>query len=317
VVVPFPQVQVVATSSFHTTNNHRNTGGSMGTVTPSVLVVKGKLGTALTAASLLAAPFTGGASLAAGAAARGAMVGVQGGKALLAERKAAQAGKGLQSAQAGRTAALTNRPPTIPPPKTTPRDSRGQFYGHKTRTAGSRADIDAGRATDLSEHGVTPSAPADVSANINSSSMGTDTMNSTSNVGVTPSSPPTPTDSNFHTFDVDNVKQTDGSVANQQGSFSHQQNVDVHQQNIDTAQAQSDKMSEKLLDAQKDYDDSQKTNTPIGAASVAGAYGFNQLEQHKQQNQAKQQAEMKRIEDLSSAGRAKASTGTGGQVAVT
>ena len=73
-------------------------------------------------------------------------------------------------------------------------------------------------------------------------------------------------------------------------------------------------------------DSNQAQATPLGAgekqALQAGTVGVvsgaqQMASQTMANNQAKQQAEMKRIEDLSSAGRAKASTGTGGQVAVT
>ena len=85
-----PQVQVVVSSSsfhIHYLKKNKQTGGNMEVTAPVLVAKSKKLGTALTAASLLAAPFTGGASLAAGAAARGAMVGVQGARAAIAGKK--------------------------------------------------------------------------------------------------------------------------------------------------------------------------------------------------------------------------------------
>ena len=272
-------------------------------VTTPVLVVKSKkLGTALTAASLLAAPFTGGTSLAAGAAARGAMVGVQGARAAIAGRKADQARRGLQAAQKTSQTAQTAAS-NLPKPKvkvTPNRDFGGQFTGNKTRTADSIADIGAGRATQL------PDAPAGFPPQTPSSSM----------QGVIDRTEGAPKENPFHTWDVDNAKQPDGSYANQRGTFSAQQDVDTAQQSVNTAQSQSDKMNEKLQEAQDAYKESIDTNTPIGVASAAGAYGFNQMEQHKKQNEANQKAEMERIEGLAEDARSKASTGTGGKVAV-
>ena len=57
-------------------------------------------------ASLVAAPFTGGASLAANAALRGGMVAAQG-------MRAARAGKALQTARGTQTAALAQKPPKV------------------------------------------------------------------------------------------------------------------------------------------------------------------------------------------------------------
>ncbi len=272
----------------------------MGAATPSVLVVKGKLGTALTAASILAAPFTGGASLAAGAAARGAMVGVQGGRALLAGRKAAQAGKGLKAARDASKAAQTASMTTGQAGRVS--YSRGPNY--KSGAAKKRfADL-PGEDADLTQYGGTGFE----SQSGENNPFGQLSQRAEDAATETPS--------------METTKLTEGTGFDTgQTSFTPEvmdayETENIAQQNVNAAQSQSDKMNEKLQDAQKNYDDSQKTNTPIGVASATGAYGFNQLEQHKQQNQAKQQAEMKRIEDLSSAGRAKASTGTGGQVAV-
>ncbi len=272
----------------------------MGAATPSVLVVKGKLGTALTAASILAAPFTGGASLAAGAAARGAMVGVQGGRALLAGRKAAQAGKGLKAARDASKAAQTASMTTGQAGRVS--YSRGPNY--KSGAAKKRfADL-PGEDADLTQYGGTGFE----SQSGENNPFGQLSQRAEDAATETPS--------------METTKLTEGTGFDTgQTSFTPEvmdayETENIAQQNVNAAQSQSDKMNEKLQDAQKNYDDSQKTNTPIGVASATGAYGFNQLEQHKQQNQAKQQAEMERIEDLSSAGRAKASTGTGGQVAV-
>ena len=257
---------------------------------PLVLVMKGKLGTALTAASILAAPFTGGASLAAGAAARAAMVGVQGGRALLAGRKAAQAGKGLQSAQAASATAQVNKIPV-----------KRKRYAKQGQNQ-SMADVNSGKTTQLSDFG----------------DIGDVTEGAGSKVGVTQ-----PAEGGSH---FDNVAERGaegpqgidtnpaGPNASQQTTLSNDAVSALNNQN--TAQVNSDKMNERLQESRDAYKESVDINTPMGEASAVGAYGFNQLEQHKQQNQAKQQAEMKRIEDLSSAGRAKASTGTGGQVAV-
>lgn len=252
-------------------------------VTAPVLVVKSKkLGTALTAASLLAAPFTGGASLAAGAAARGAMVGVQGARAAIAGKKAAQASNALGAAQKTSQTALTAS--SLPLGEST----IGVTGPHHRSKAATKRFADApGKDASLANFrhvaergGEGPQAmeslpdPAEgTGANTSQSSFTPEVMDA---------------------YETENIAQ----------------------QNVNAAQSQSDKMNEKLQDAQKNYDDSQKTNTPIGLASAAGAYGFNQMEQHKKQNEANQKAEMERIEGLAESARSKASTGTGGKVAV-
>ena len=74
----------------------------------------------------------------------------------------------------------------------------------------------------------------------------------------------------------------------------------------------------QLVDGSKAEALSAGEKQALQAGTVGVVSGAQQMaSQTMANNQAKQQAEMKRIEDLSSAGRAKASTGTGGQVAVT
>lgn len=264
-------------------------------VTAPVLVVKSKLGTALTAASLLAAPFTGGASLAAGAAARGAMVGVQGARAGIAGIKARQASKGLGAAKEASNVANTAR-------------ARGAY--RKQGQAQSMADVSGGKTTQLSDFAdigdVTEGAGAKVG--VTEPAKGGSYFDNISERGAD-GQMGSGSDAYQTTLDVDNVKQPNGSFANQQGTLSAQQNVDA-------TQARANEMNEKLQETQKNYKESADMNTPIGAASAVGAYGFNQMEQHKKQNEANQKAEMERIEGLAESARAKASTGTGGKVAV-
>jgi len=71
-----------------------------------ILVKAPSLGKVANVASLLAAPFTGGASLAANAALRGGMLAAQG-------VKAARAGKALQTARGAEAAALAQKPPKV------------------------------------------------------------------------------------------------------------------------------------------------------------------------------------------------------------
>ena len=84
----------------------------------------------------------------------------------------------------------------------------------------------------------------------------------------------------------------------------------------DAAEAHKKLMDEQHEKAKEAYEESQDKNNPSMMAAGAGAYGMNVLENRKQQNQAKQQEEMQRIEQIAQAGREKSGTG-GGQVAVT
>jgi len=282
-VASIPQGQVVVSSSsfhIHYLKKNKQTGGNM-EVTAPVLVTKSKLGTALTAASLLAAPFTGGTSLAAGAAARGAMVGVQGARAAIAGRKAAQAGKGLQSAQ------KTSQVAASTPKTRTPYTKRGQ--------AQSMANVKSGKATQLSDF-------ADI---------GDVTEGAGSKVGVTQ-----PAEGGSY-FDNLGERSAEGPQGIDTGQTTLNEDVVTALNNQSAAQTRAKEMNEKLQEAQKNYKESADMNTPIGAASAAGAYGFNQMEQHKKQNEANQKAEMERLEGLAEDARSKASTGTGGKVAVT
>jgi hypothetical protein len=288
---------------FHSRGNlHQPLTKSVGAAPILVKVDWGKIANV---ASIAAAPFTGGASLAANAGLRAGMVGVQGLRAAHAGRKAAQAGKALGSAKAASTTAQTAAS-NLPKPKVMfapNRDFGGQFTGNKTRTADSITDIGAGRATQL------PDAPAGFPPQNPSSSM-------QGLIDSTEGAPKRIVENPNHTWDVDNVKQPDGSYANQQGTHSAQQNVDTAQQNVDTAQSQSDKMTEQRDKMKVDYDEQWNKQTGPMAMAATGTVGVNQMQGRSQANQAKQQAEMERIEGIAEAGRTKSTTG-GGQVAVT
>jgi len=282
-VASIPQGQVgVSSSSFHIHNLTKNmqTGGNMEAAAPVLVAKSKKLGTALTALSLLAAPFTGGTSLAAGAAARAGMVGVQGARAAMAKRTATQAGKGLEAAQeASKVAAST--------PKTrAPYTKRGQ--------AQSMADVSSGKTTQLSDF-------ADI---------GNVTEGAGAKVGVTQ-----PAKGGSY-FDNIGERSAEGPQGIDTGQTTLNEDVVTNLNNQNAAQTRANEMNEKLQQAQDAYKESMDTNTPIGAASAVGAYGFNQMEQHKKQNEANQKAEMERLEGLAEDARAKASTGTGGKVAV-
>ena len=84
----------------------------------------------------------------------------------------------------------------------------------------------------------------------------------------------------------------------------------------DAAEAHKKLMDEQHEKAKEAYQEMEDKNNPSMIAAGAGAYGMNVLENRKQQNQAKQQEEMQRIEQIAQAGREKSGTG-GGQVAVT
>jgi hypothetical protein len=269
------------------------------------ILVKVDWGKVANVASIVAAPFTGGTSLALNAGLRAGAVGVKGLQAAQAGRKVAQAEKGLTAAQAASTTAQTAAS-NLPKPKvkvTPNRDFGGQFTGNKTRTADSIADIGAGRATQL------PGAPAGFPPRNPSSSM-------QGLIDSTEGAPKRIVENPNHTWDVDNVKQPDGSYANQQGTHSTQQNVETAQQNVDTTQAHEDKISEQHDNMKVDYDNEWNKQTGPMAMASTGAVGVSQVQGRNQANQAKQQAEMERIEGIAEAGRTKSTTG-GGQVAVT
>jgi len=218
-VASIPQGQVVVSSSsfhIHYLKKNKQTGGNM-EVTAPVLVTKSKLGTALTAASLLAAPFTGGTSLAAGAAARGAMVGVQGARAAIAGRKAAQAGKGLQSAQ------KTSQVAASTPKTRTPYTKRGQ--------AQSMANVKSGKATQLSDF-------ADI---------GDVTEGAGSKVGVTQ-----PAEGGSY-FDNLGERSAEGPQGIDTGQTTLNEDVVTALNNQSAAQTRAKEMNEKLQEAQKNY----------------------------------------------------------------
>ena len=102
-----PGIESTNSSSFTVpaVTSYRSPGG-----TPKILVKAPSLGKIANVASLLAAPFTGGASLAANAALRGGLVAAQG-------VKAARAGKALQAAKGGQTASLANKPVKVRKPR--------------------------------------------------------------------------------------------------------------------------------------------------------------------------------------------------------
>ncbi len=272
-------------------------------VTTPVLVVKSKkLGTALTAASLLAAPFTGGTSLAAGAAARGAMVGVQGARAAIAGRKADQARRGLQAAQ--KTSQTAQTASSLPSSLGDSKVAVQRGANHKSGAAKKRFANAPGTDADLTQFGGT----------------GFESQSGESNPFEQISQRAEDAATEVPSMETNRLSSGTGQNTSQ-ASFTPEvmnayETENIAQQNVNAAQSQSDKMNEKLQEAQKNYEESQKTNTPIGIASAAGAYGFNQMEQHKKQNEANQKAEMERIEGLAEDARSKASTGTGGKVAV-
>ena len=282
-VASVPQGRIgVSSSSFHIHSLIKNnqTGWEMEAAAPVLVAKSKKLGTALTVASLLAAPFTAGTSLAAGAAARAGMVGVQGARTAMAGRKATQAGKGLQSAQ------KTSQVAASTPQTRAPYTKRGQ--------AQSMADVKSGKATQLSDF-------ADI---------GNVTEGTGAKVGVTQ-----PAEGGSY-FDNIGERSAEGPQGIVTGQTTLNEDVVTALNNQSAAQTRAKEMNEKLQQAQDAYKESIDTNTPIGAASAVGAYGFNQREQHKKQNEANQKAEMERLEGLAEDARAKASTGTGGKVAV-
>jgi hypothetical protein len=300
VVASIPQGQVVVSSSsfhIHYLKKNKQTGGNMEVTAPVLVVKSKKLGRALTAASLLAAPFTGGASLAAGAAARAGMVGVQGARAAMAKRTATQAGKGLKTAQEASKTAQTAS--SLPSSLDDSKVAVQRGANHKSLAAKNRAANAPGTDADLTQFGGTGFE----SQSGENNPFGQLSQRAEDAATEAPS--------------IETNRLSSGTGQNTvQSSFTPKvldayETENIAQQNVNAAQLQSDKMNEKF------YKESIDTNTPIGAASAAGAYGFNQMEQHKKQNEANQKAEMERLEGLAEDARAKASTGTGGKVAVT
>jgi len=305
-VASIPQGQVVVSSSsfhIHYLKKNKQTGGNMEVTAPVLVVKSKKLGRALTAASLLAAPFTGGASLAAGAAARAGMVGVQGARAAMAKRTATQAGKGLKTAQEASKTAQTAS--SLPSSLDDSKVAVQRGANHKSLAAKNRAANAPGTDADLTQFGGTGFE----SQSGENNPFGQLSQRAEDAATEAPS--------------IETNRLSSGTGQNTvQSSFTPKvldayETENIAQQNVNAAQLQSDKMNEKLQQAQDAYKESIDTNTPIGAASAAGAYGFNQMEQHKKQNEANQKAEMERLEGLAEDVRAKASTGTGGKVAVT
>lgn len=277
-----PQGQVVVSSSsfhIHYLKKNKQTGGNMEVTAPVLVVKSKKLGRALTGLSLLAAPFTGGTSLAAGAAARAGMVGVQGARAAMAKRTATQAGKGLKTAQ------KTSQVAASTPQTRAPYTKRG--------TKAAQDAVEGGQPT-LHDY----------------SDIGDLEVGQGTRLGDTAQA------EGGSYFDNMGERSADGPQGIVTGQTTLNEDVVTALNNQSAAQTRAKEMNEKLQQAQDAYKESVDTNTPIGAASAAGAYGFNQMEQHKKQNEANQKAEMERIEGLAEDARSKASTGTGGKVAV-
>lgn len=249
----------------------------------------GKWGTALNVASLLAAPFTGGGSLAANAALRGGAVAVQGARAGLAGKKAAQAGKGLTAAQGASATAQANKVPVRRKPYT----KRGQ--------AQSMADVSSGKTTQLSDFG----------------DIGDVTEGAGSKVGVTPQAEGGSYFDNLGERSTEGQQGLDtdpaGANAPEQTTFNDKTIEAYENQNI--AQEHADKMAEQHKQMKEQYDKSKTDQTSPMAMATTGAYGFNQLQGRHDANQAKQQAEMERIQNISEDGKANSTTG-GGKVAV-
>jgi hypothetical protein len=254
-------------------------------------LMKGKWGTALNVASLLAAPFTGGGSLAANAALRGGAVAVQGGRAALAGKKAAQAGKGLSAARGTQQAALANKPPKVAV-------RRGS--GATTQAARRKTDAAVRSGQQAQIPGMETVDPTDVGGG---RPQGFEAVNERA-LEAPQSSVEMPQDMSQETL----------SVGDQQGTF-------PARQQLETAEAHKDKMDAQHGKMKVDYDKEWNSQTGPMAMASTGAVGVSQVQGRNQANQAKQQAEMERVQNIAEDGRANATTGksnstTGGKVAV-
>jgi len=212
----------------------------------------------------------------------------------LAASRAKKAGKALDAAKGTQTAALANAPSKV----VTRRGTGVNTQAARRKTA---ADVGGGKQAQLP--GMETVDPTDVGGG---RAKGFEALQERTQ-DAPDSTVELPQDTDMS--DPTGYQETFSMTNKQPGT------METRMQ-LEDAQAQSNEMNQKLQDAQDKYEESQKTNTPIGVASAAGAYGFNQMEQLKQKRQAQQKAEMERIEGLAEDARAKASTGTGGKVAV-
>jgi hypothetical protein len=245
-------------------------------------------------ASIAAAPFTGGTSLALNAGLRGGAVGVKGLQAAQAGRKAAQAGKGLTAAQAGSKAAQTASMAT----EQAGRISYPRGPNYKGGAATKRFADAAGKDASLGDFGDLGLEPP---------KGGIDSLREAAS-GAPPSMETTKLTEGTG-FDTGQTSFTPEVIDAYGTQSTAQQNVNTAQAHKDKMDAQHGKMKNKLKVEQSEQ------ALPIAGAG-AGAYGVNQMKNRAQAQQAKQQAEMERIEGIAEAGRTKSTTG-GGQVAVT
>lgn len=265
------------------------------------ILVKVDWGKVANVASIAAAPFTGGASLAANAGLRAGMVGVRGLQAGRAGKQAAAASKGLD-------AAIAAKPPAAKVAVPRSRNWRGQYAGGpaggERGIRSMRRSVDEG-LQDRLDTGLDAPNPLDQNSSFkdiqNRGKEGTPT-----GVDIKEDTLPThDTEGNV----TGSSTQTTLDMSDQQGTMSA-----THE--VDAAEAHKKLMDEQHEKAKDAYDKTQDKNNPTIIATGAGAYGMNTMRNRAQTRQAEQQAEMERIEGIAQAGREKSGTG-GGQVAVT
>ena len=290
-VVPISRIQVVATSSFQTTN-HSNSSEYTGTATPSVLVNKGWGNKLMTAASLAAAPFTGGVSLAANAA---RIAAVQAGKKIATKIgvKGAAAAGGAVAANTGKntlvapltTGAAGNSVPVLKPSGTGASSMASQSISNMADDSSKVAVTESSQSNPIGDAGGEGAQPwMKGGAGYNAAQQQAATTGDTTFEKIT-SRGAEPTEK---VSELDNVPTQDPSPAT-----------------MDDAENAAKVAVSDATGKQKTRDTLQ--NVVLAQQMYSGA---------KAKRDAEAASEIQRVEGLAESAKAKASTGTGGQVAV-
>lgn len=257
-------------------------------------------------ASIVAAPFTGGTSLALNAALRAGTVGVAGARAGLAGKRAGLASEQLDQAKNALATAQRESATSLA-------GSNTPKYRAKPGTRKTAIAVGTGEQTQLSDYSdigdVKQGAGSKLGETPKASNFGNIMERGTENLQAIDTSNPSPVDSELTGAFTSQSKFTDDVLAGYE-------NQTIAEEHAKRMTAEHEKAEQKHDEAKEAYDKIQDENNPSMMAAGVGAYGMNVLENRKQQNQAKQQEEMQRIEQIAQAGREKSGTG-GGQVAVT
>ena len=298
-VVPISRIQVVATSSFQTTN-HSNSSEYTGTATPSVLVNKGWGNKLMSAASLAAAPFTGGVSLAANAA---RIAAVQAGKKIATKIgvKGAAAAGGAVAANTGKntlvapltTGAAGNSVPVLKPSGTGASSMASQSISNMADDSSKVAVTESPQpsANPVGDAGGEGAAPW-----MRGGAGFEEAQRSAATAGEVKVNPSTT---------IENLQNRGAEPTEKVSELDNVPTQDPSPATMDDAENAAKVAVSDATGKQKTRDTLQ--NVVLAQQMYSGA---------KAKKDAEAASEIQRVEGLAESAKAKASTGTGGQVAV-